>query len=70
MGPQRGPGTWKIGVLKKKEKMKLLINQAWNELNSLTELSVCFDRLKYKIRQFSIDYCKKRSKSNKDKSAL
>ena len=48
--------------------MKLLINQAWDESNSLSELSVRFDYLKYKIRQFSIDYCKKRSKSKKDKT--
>ena len=70
MGPPRGPGTWKLNVSMLKEEsykneMKLLINQAWDESNSLTHLSARFDWLKYKIRQFSIDYCKKRSKSKK-----
>ena len=72
-GPQRGPGTWKlnVSVLKEeiyKNEMKLLINQAWDESNLLSDLSVHFDYLKYKIRQFSIDYCKKLSKSKKDKT--
>ena len=62
-GPQRGPGTWKlnVSVLKEeiyKNEMKLLNNQAWDESNSLSDLSARFDYLKYKIRQFSIDYCK------------
>ena len=48
-----------------KNEMKLLINQAWDESNSLSDLSARFDYIKYKIRQFSIDYCKKRSKSSK-----
>ena len=48
-----------------KNEMKLLINQAWNESNSLFDLSVRFDWLKYKIRQFSIDYCKKKEQKLK-----
>ena len=67
-GPPRGPGLWKLNTSilqdeKYKEEMKTLITTAWNELAGNDDLAVRFDWLKYKIRQFSIAYSKKRAKS-------
>ena len=66
-GPKRGPGTWKLNtsLLKEeeyKQKIKSLITEVWDTSSGILDLGLRFDWLKYKIRQFSIEYSKQRSK--------
>ena len=66
-GPPRGPGIWKLNTsILQDEKynieIKTLIDTAWNELEGNDNLALRFDRVKYKIRQFSIAYGKQMAK--------
>ena len=61
---QRGPSFWKHNnsLLSNKtyrEQMKEVINQAWETAEDLDDLRVGYDFMKFKIRQFSIEFSKK-----------
>ena len=66
-GPKRGPGTWKLNTSllndeEYKQKIKSLITEIWDTSSGILDLGLRSDWLKYKIRQFSIEYGKQRTK--------
>ena len=69
---KRGPGFWKLNssILKENEyvrEMALLINKVWDDSTEMTDMLVRFDWLKYKIKEYTIQYCKKRAKAKRQK---
>ena len=49
------------------QKMALLINKVWDDSTEMTDMLVRFDWLKYKIKEYTIQYCKKRAKAKRQK---
>ena len=71
-GPPRGPGIWKLNTSllqddEYKSEVKHLIERSWNEFDGNGDLSLRFDWVKYKIRQFSLAYSKQKAKHNREK---
>ena len=68
----RGPGFWKFNssILKENEytrEMALLINKVWDDSTEMKDMLVRFDWLKYKIKEYTIQYCKNRAKTKRQK---
>ena len=71
-GPKRGPRFWKLNVNVLKEMsyinhIKTSINDAWFNYKEILDLGVRFDWLKYNKQTFSIEYCKQRAKTKRNK---
>ena len=67
---KRGPGFWKLNssILKENEyvkEMTLLINKVWDESTNMSDSLARFDWLKFKIMEYTIQYCKKRAKGRR-----
>lgn len=68
---KKGPGHWKLNntFLEDETYIKLikdLIKEVYNEENQIEDKQVCWEYLKYKIRETSINFGKKRAKERRD----
>lgn len=71
---KRGSGFWKLNssILNEEiytREMSSLINQVWDDNSNITDVQTRFDYLKYKIMDYTIQYCKKRAKNKRQKEA-
>ena len=69
-----GSGFWKLNssILNEEiytREMSSLINQVWDDDSNITDVQTRFDYLKYKIMDYTIQYCKKRAKNKRQKEA-
>ena len=73
-GPPRGPGMWKLNTSllqdeTYKKEIKSIISKAWGEFDKNSDVALRFDWVKHKIREFSINFSKEKSRNIRSKEA-